>query len=364
MRAQEAVSAWQADAAMLADTYGIHLPEVQSYVADGWGRDYTLAMDAQPALMAPVSAGFPVMLTTSIDPNVIRVVFAPTNAERIYGSVKKGTWLDDVILFPVIEQAGEVSSYGDYNDNGSANVNMNFPARQNYIYQTRKDFGDREIERAGLARINLVSEKDMAAANVMMRFANTIAFFGVSGLQNYGALNDPLLPAAITPSTKTAGGVTWYTGGGAPNATPNEVYNDILMLFTKLVTQSAGLITGDTPMTLAMSPNLLPALNFANSFGVTTKQLLKDNYPNMTIESAIQFGALSAANPQGVAAGNMLQLFAKSWDGQDVVYSAFSEKMRTFPIVRGESSYRQKVAAGSWGTIIRFPIAFATMIGA
>ncbi len=364
MRAQEAVTAWQADAAMLAETYGIHLDGVKSYVADNWARDYTLAMDAQPALMAQVNAGLPVMLTTTIDPTVIHVVFAPNNAERIYGSVKKGTWLDDIILFPVVEHAGEVSSYGDYNGNGAVNVNMNFPARQNYLYQTRKDFGDREIERAGLGRINLVMEKDMAAATVMNKFANLIAFFGVAGLQNYGALNDPLLPASITPATKAAGGVTWFTAGGAPNATPNEVYNDVVTLFTKLVAQTAGIVTGDDPITLALAPTLLPALNFANSFGVTTKKLLQDNYKNITFENAVQFGALSAQNPQGVSGGNLIQMFAKKIDGQDVIYSAFSEKMRTFPIVRAESSYSQKIAAGAWGSIVRLPLGFSQMLGA
>lgn len=363
MRAQEAITAWQADAGMLAEA-GIHLADVKSYTADGWGRDYTLAMDAQPALMTTVSAGVPALLTTTIDPQVIRVIFAPSNAERIYGSVKKGTWLDDTILFPVVEHVGEVSSYGDYNNNGNANINMNFPARQNYLFQTRKDFGDREIERAGLARINLVTEKDMAAATVMNKFANLLAFFGVGGLQNYGALNDPLLPASITPATKTAGGVTWFTAGGAPNATPNEVYNDIVTLFTKLVTQTAGAVTGEDEIVLAMAPSLLPALKFANSFGVTTEKLLKDNYPNIKIESAVQYGLQTAGNPQGIAAGNYIQMFARKIEGQDTVFSAFSEKMRTFPIVRGESSYSQKIAAGSWGSIVRFPLAFASMIGA
>ena len=64
-------------------------------------------------------------------------------------------------------------------------------------------------------------------------------------MQNYGALNDLNLPASITPGPKAAGSVTWFTVGGAPNATPNEVYNDVLMLFTRLVNQSGGLIDGE-----------------------------------------------------------------------------------------------------------------------
>lgn len=363
MRAQDAVSSWQSDAGMLARA-GIHLADVQSYAAEEWGADYTLAMDAQPALMAPVSAGIPGLLTTIVDPRVISVIFAPTNAERIYGSVKRGTWLDDTVIFTVVEHVGEVSSYGDYNQNGNANINMSFPQRQNYLFQTRKDFGDREIARAGLARINLVMQKDLAAADVMNRMSNLIAFYGVSGLQNNGALNDPLLAAPITPAPKTAGGALWFTAGGAPNATPNEIYNDILTLFTKLVVQTAGAITGEDQLTLALAPSLLPALRFANSFGVTTEKLLKDNYPNIKIESAVQFGLLTTGNPQGVAAGNLIQLFARTIQGQEVVTTAYSERMMTFPIVRAESSYSQKVAGGNWGTVWFFPMALAQMLGA
>lgn len=362
MLAHEARTAWQSDVARLARA-GIHLTDVQSYAADDWDTDYNLAADAQPALLAPINAGVPIMLTTTIDPEVIRRLYTPNDAERIYGSVKKGTWLDDLILFPVIEHTGEVTSYGDYNDNGSVNVNTNFPARQNYIWQTRKDFGDREIERFGLARLNLVAEKDLAAVSVMAKMANTVAFFGVGGMQNYGALNDPNLPPPITPGPKAAGAVTWNTPGLTPNATPNEVYNDILALYNQLVSQTFGLITDQDALVLCMPPVLKSALKIANSYGVTALELLKDNYPNITIETAAQFGALTPGNPQGVAAGNMMQMFAKTLEGKQTVYTAFSEKMRTFPIVRAESSYSQKVAAGAWGTVIRYPFAFTSMVG-
>jgi hypothetical protein len=103
MKAHEAITAWQQDSAMLTE-HGIVLPGVTAYAADEWKKDYTLAMDAQPALMTSASAGIPAMLTTSIDPNVIRVMFAPNKVAEIFGEVKRGVWTDDTILFPVIEQ--------------------------------------------------------------------------------------------------------------------------------------------------------------------------------------------------------------------------------------------------------------------
>jgi hypothetical protein len=37
--------------------------------------------------------------------------------------------------------------------------------------------------------------------------------------------------------------------------------------------------------------------------------------------------------------------------------------MRTHPIVKDLSSYKQKVTAGTWGAIIRFPLGIASMVG-
>jgi hypothetical protein len=359
MNMQEAVASWQADAPRLA-ALGVHLPDVQMYATPESKRDYTLAMDAQPSLATVPSAGIPAMLTTSIDPVVTRILFAPTKAATILGEVQKGSWVDDTMLFPVVEQTGEVSSYGDFNDNGHTGANVDFPQRQNYLFQTIKEYGERELDRYGLARINYVTELDQAAASVLTRFANTAYFLG---LQNYGVLNDPLLPAAITPGVKAAGnGNVWITPAGVMNATANEVYADIQSLFWRLVSQTGGLVDKDTKMVLAMSPGSQVALSIKNSFGLSALDMLKE-FPNLRFETAVQYGLQTAGNPQGIAAGNFVQLIAEELDGQQTGYVAYSEKMRQHPVIRAMSSYRQKVTAGVWGAVIRVPVAFASMIG-
>jgi hypothetical protein len=207
-----------------------------------------------------------------------------------------------------------------------------------------------------------VSEIDVAAATVLNKFSNLTYFFGVAGLQNYGMLNDPNLSAALTPATKAAGGVKWINAG-AIVATANEIYADIQAIFLQLVTQSGGLIDQNSKMVLALSPGSSVALTATNSFNVNVGDLLKKNFPNLRIETAVQYGVTSASNPQGVAAGNFVQLIAESVEGQDTGYCAFNEKMRTHPIVRGSSSVKQKITAGSWGAIIRMPMAIASMVG-
>lgn len=366
MRFSEAQTSWQTERSFLEErgvSWAEGAPIPVSYVADEYRHNYKIAMDAQPSLVTDPNSGVPALLTTMIDPQVFRVLFAPNRAAKIFGEVRKGTWIDETAMFPVVESTGEVSTYGDYSENGRAGVNTNWPQRQAYLFQTVKEYGEREMERAGLARINWVSEIDTSAATVLNKFSNYTYFFGVVGLQNYGLLNDPNLTAPLTPATKAAGGVKWINTSGQVVATANEVYNDIQSIFLQLVSQSGGLIDAQAKMKLCMSPTVSVALTATNSFNVNVSDLLEKNFPNMTVEVAVQYGALTASNPQGIAAGNLVQLMVEEVEGQDVGYCAFNEKMRSHPIVRQMSSFRQKVSAGTWGSIIRQPFGIAAMVG-
>jgi hypothetical protein len=224
------------------------------------------------------------------------------------------------------------------------------------------EYGERELERAGLARLSWAAELQTAATTVLNKFQNLTYFFGLAGLQNYGLLNDPGLTASITPGVKAAGGTKWIVNG-AINATANEVYADIQAIFIQLVAQSDGLIEAEDAMTLAMSPTSAVALTATNSFNVNVYDLLRKNFPKIRFETAVQYGALSATNTQGVTGGNLVQLIADNVEGQDTGYCAFNEKLRSHPIIRQLSSFKQKLTQGTWGSIIFEPLAIASMIG-
>jgi hypothetical protein len=183
-------------------------------------------------------------------------------------------------------------------------------------------------------------------------------------LQNYGLLNDPSLSAPITPSTKAAGGTAWVdTTTGQPKATPNEVYADIQALFYQLVKQTGGLVQQDTPMLLTLGTKAGVGLTNANSFAVNVNKLLEDNFPNLKVETAVQYNALGAGDTQGFAGGNFAQLWALEIDGQRTGFAAYSEMMREHPIIRHMSSFRQKASGGVWGAVIRVPMAVASIVG-
>jgi hypothetical protein len=362
MNTQTFKAEFQADKAMLAER-GVILYGVEMYTPPAWKGNIQLAMDAQPALATDPNSAIPALLTTVIDPDLIRIVFAPLAFADILGERKKGDWLTETELFPVIEHTGEVSTYGDFNNNGRAGVNMNWPQFQSYLFQTFVRYGERELARAGLAKINYVSELQASAVDILNRYQNLAYAYGIQGLQNYGILNNPYLSASLTPATKAAGGTAWFVNG-SPNATANEVYNDIVAMISQVISQNNGNVDAKTKMTLALSPQRALALQFANSFGVFVEDLLKKGFPNLTVKTAPQYGAQTSTNTQGFStAGEFMQVIVDSIQGQQVAYAAFNEKLRTHKIIAEASAWMQKQTSGVWGTILRMPTGVASMIG-
>lgn len=325
--------------------FGVHfMASDPIYQEAGWGENYALAMDAQPTLLTLPNAGIPAFLANVIDPEVIRVITQPMRAAEIYGGeVKKGDWTTLSAQFPMVESTGEVSSYGDWNNNGVNGANVNWIARQSYHFQTISMYGERELDMYGLAKLDYKSEIDMAAALIINKALNASYFFGISGLQNYGALNDPSL---ITPVGPT--GATWPTAAG------DVIYADVLKLFGKLQTQMGGNIKNDETMTLAMSPTSEVFLLKTNIYGINVIDLLKKNFPNLTIKTAPEYST---------AGGELVQLIINNYEGVQTGTPAFTEKMRVHPVVQGLSNFMQKKSAGTWGFILKRPIAVAQLLG-
>lgn len=350
------------DLAVFEREWGITFPGSVDFIKPEWKSDFGLAMDAQPSLITTANSGIPSFLTTFVDPDILQILTAKNAAAEILGEVRKGSFVDAVAMFPVVEHTGEVSSYGDFSADGRSSANTNFPQREAYLYQTVIEYGELEMERAGLAKIGWAAELKASATINLNKFQNLTYFYGVQGLQNYGLLNDPSLSAPIAPATKAAGGVKWWNGT-ALNATANEVFADIQALFVQLVNQSSGNVDQDSELVLSMSPKSRSALTATNQYNVNVEDLLKKNFKNLTVKTAIQYGALSASNPQGSEAGEVVQLIAAKVEGQDTGYCAFNEKMRAGAVVRDLSSFKQKMAQGSFGAVIRQPFAISQMLG-
>ena len=372
MNIQEATAALRADLRPGGFLYerGVRFepgaPMPRLYVSDNpdLGAPLAMAMDALPALGTEANSAVPMQFLNYVDPQVFEFLFAPLKvAEALGGEVQRGSWEMVSAMFPVVEATGEVSSYEDYSNNGLSGVNMNWPQRENYIFQTIVPYGEMEVARAAAAKINIVAQKETSAAMNLNRFMNFMYAFGVQGLDNVGSTNDPNLSASLTPAVKAYGGTAWISGG-IVKATANEIVTDFQSTITQLITQGGGVIEPDTPMVAILGSVIANALATINAFGITVRGMLKESYPNLKlVEGVTQYNVKSAQNPQGIVAGNLLQIWAPELQGQRAALPAYSEKQRAHPIIREMSAFRQKKTAGGWGMVVRMPFAAASMVG-
>lgn len=313
-------------------------------------RNANVAEDAQPGLVTSMSGGVPAFLATYIHPQLIKTLIAPMKAAEVAGGETKiGSWTDVTSMFPNVEFTGQVTAYGDHNEGGNASVNVSFPQRQSFDYQVMTPYGFKELERAALVKVDLSNQIKEAAFLTLNKFQNKTYLLGVTGLQNYGLLNDPNLSSPITPDTKTAGGTYWS------NATALEILNDIKKMFTQLVTQLQGNIDQESPLTLVMSTSVRVHLSTYTNLNVKPAiESIKETYPNIRIVTVPEYSTSS---------GEFVQLIAPEINGQRTLMCCFNEKLRAFPVVVRESSYNQKFAQGTWGTVIFKPVAIVGMLG-
>ncbi|MGV3346407.1 hypothetical protein ACGVWS_11950 [Enterobacteriaceae bacterium LUAb1] len=311
------------------------------------------AMDADPQPGMTPNGGIPAIVSTYIDPELIRTIFAKQKATDILGEKKKGAWAQDTIMIQRIEQSGDVVAYDDYSEQGANQVTSRWENRQVYRFQTMVTYGELEQERYGLAMLPYVAEKQRAAAYTINQAQNKFYFYGVDGTElNYGFLNDPALPAPVAPAT--VGGATQWK-----DKQVIDIYNDILYLYADLIDRTKGAI-GDgidmaSPLKLCMSPVSSVYFKRANEIvGNTVEKMVRNTFPNMQFEFAPQYSS---------DAGELVQMFCENAQGQEVGYCCFSEKMRSHPVITMTSSWKQKISSTTYGAVITQPMLFSQMLG-
>ena len=336
-------------AELASPKYGIHFDPLlgEMYWSQPGLRtdNFALACDAQSTLATVSNAGIPSFLANWIDPRVIPFLVSPLKAAEIAGESGKGDWTTETAMFLSVEDQGETASYGDYSNNGTSDVNANFPYRQNYLFQAFLQYGQLEVAKMALAKLDWVAQKQQANALTLMKALNYMYFYGVGNLENYGLLNDPNLFPSLTAT------YSWLT---STSATANTIYQDVVRMFTQLQYQSNGVIEEDAQLVLAMSPAQAVALKQITQYNTNSVEvLLKQNFPNIRIETAVQYLTSS---------GQLVQMFAETIDGHQTVECAFSSKLMAHMMVADTSSWRQKRSSGGYGAIYYRPFASVSMI--
>ena len=309
------------------------------------GMKEFIASDA--AITAP-NVGVPAVLATYVDPSIVRILTAPRNARKIFGERRKGDWATTSAMFKAIEAVGSVTPYADFSNAATADVNVVYPERDNFVYQTTIRYGEREMAMMGKAAIELASEKQISAAEILDVAANKYYLRGVAGKRIYGLLKDPNLPSDISPTTVRSTVVLWS------DKTTVEIYDDIIKIFGKLAEHSNGRISVDSDLVLACPPAIMVLLGKTTDYGKSVLDMLKNYFTN------IEFVTLPELK---VSTTNSVLMCARDVDGSPVAELAFSEKMRSHQLIPEVSSYKQKFSAGTYGAVVLRPFAIQIMTG-
>lgn len=305
-----------------------------------------LANDA--ALVTAANAGVPAVFTSYIDQKAVEVVTAIRAAKEIFPETKKGDWTTEYAVFHTVEPTGTVTPYTDFGNGAASDVNLGFPTRQQYVGQTTIKYGDMEQAKTSRAMIDLVSRKQTSAATVIDTAANKIALLGIEGMDIYGLINEPNIPAALSPEP-VDGHTTWE------EKDTKGIYNDIMALFKQVITASKGNITPNDDFILAVSPGTAVYLSKATDYNVSVWDMVTRYAKNVKLVPLPELESESS--------GDSVMLIAQKVLGNATGEIGFGEKMRALRLVPQSSWFEQKFAFGSYGTILYYPFAVAKMTG-
>lgn len=216
-------------------------------------------------------------------PGFVEVITDARKIDNLIGITNQGRFEDEEIVQGYLEHTGTAQEYGDYTAIPLANWNVEYPRRTIVRFEEGITVGKLEEMRAASVRVNSAESKRKAAVRALEINRNSIGFNGYDNGSNrtYGFLNDPNLPAYVTVATGASGGTTWAT------KTFTEIVSDLLTAFAQLRTQSGDIINPkQDALTLAISTTAVDFLSTTSDFNVTAHDWLKDNYPNVRIESA------------------------------------------------------------------------------
>lgn len=299
-----------------------------------------------PTAITNGNVGTPVELLTFFDPEAVKVLTAPRNATAMFDEVIKGDWATERRKYRLEEIVGNVAPYGDFSENGVSDINTEYVPNDFFRFQTVPKWGDLETARTAVAKVALVAAKQRSAATIINIMANRIYMYGIAGLDCYGIINHPLLPANLTPTTG-AGGTGWDVKSA------NEIFADVVLLVTNLIDKSQSLIDANSSLKLSLSTALQGYLNTTNQYGVSVLDMIKKNYANLVIIGIPEFAT---------AAGDLVYVYATEVVGQRTGECVANQKLRTFQVIPEVSSYKQKWASGIGGFSLYMPFAVSRML--
>ena len=342
---------------------GINLSDrIIQQMIDGIGMDATDNVGITPAPLSSLSTAAitnPVQFLQNWLPGFVRIMTAARKIDDLIGISTIGSWEDEQIVQGVLEPLGTAQPYSDYGNVPLSSWNMNFNYRTVIRFEQGMLVGLLEEARSARVRIASAAEKRSAAAVALDIQRNRTGFYGWNdgaGL-TYGFLNDPSLPNYVTaPATGSGSSTLWSTKTFA------NLTGDLRVGLTALQIQSYDNIdVQSTPITIAVAMSVYQYLTTTTDFGVSVRDWLTKNYPNVRVVSAPE---LDAAN----SSANVIYFYADAIDdggsdGGATFLQVVPSKFITLGVEKRSKAYIEDYANATAGVMTKRPYAVYRMTG-
>ena len=345
--------------------YGIHFSKDYNLVVCDSNRSFenelqkSLVGDVDTYTYNPSSSGVPAWYTLVNLNIVVPQLLIKRAYTQIGEPLQYGDFTTQKAQFALLGLSGQVEPYADYSGSQMSEVNATFPTRDVFRGQTTIQYGELEVETMSTAKIDVVSQKQLAASMNIAIAQNRFFFYGNLNAsaafinQIFGLLNDPQLNAA-TPATNGGSGSPLWSVKAGTSSGAQDIANDVCVTaFRVLQSQMGGNIALDDEFFLCCSTTASAYLNTNNIYGLNPVEMIKKTMPNVKFIYAPEYATIGS-----------FQLIAAKSMGQNLIKDLFTYKMRGHSIaLTSSTSFTQKWSFGSSGCAILQYAPIATISG-
>lgn len=324
---------------------------LQTY-RQAYGMDAAITVPGLSVNPGQANAPYMQFLQTWL-PGQVHVVTQARKADQLFGVTTVGAWEDEEIIQEILEMVGVAQPYSDLGSVPLSSWNLTYEKRGVARFEEGFSVGELEGLRSGRIGVNASQAKRDAAALALEIARNRVAFFGYVNADSYpiyGALNDPNLPNYATlPSGKT-----WDQANRA------EIIGDLMFAFAQLRKNSKEVIDPTTAkLHLVIASDKVDYLNTPSGTGAemgeTAKDWLTRNYPNVMVESAVEFNDANGG-------ADIFYLYAESvseagTDGGGVIEQLVPVRIRALGVDTSCKQVTEDFTNATSGVLVKRPFA-------
>lgn len=328
---------------------------MQSY-AQAYGMDAAITVPGLQLNGSQANGIYAQFLQTWLNGQV-HVVTAARKADQLMGVTTAGSWEDEELIQEILELVGVAHPYSDFGNIPLSSWNLTYEKRGVVRFEEGFQVGELEGLRTGRIGIDSASTKRTAAALALEIARNRVAFYGYQTANIrpvYGYLNDPNLPAYANVPAAAGGGTEWS------GKTREEIIKDLQTGLATLRKQSDEVVDPtSTPIMLVIASDAIDYLTTpggtGSATGETAMDWLQKNYPNVTVESAVELNGADGGE-------NVFYMYAQTiadagTDGGGVIDQIIQTKLRPLGVETGIKVVTEDFTNATSGALVKRPFA-------